>query len=92
MLEDLHGIVKHLQQKYREEKIVILGHSWGSLLGSLYVLQHPENVLAYIGIGQVISIMENERTAYQEVSELARKAGNKRHIQALERMGDYPPR
>ena len=92
MLEDLHGIVKHLQQKYREEKIVILGHSWGSLLGSLYVLQQPENVLAYIGIGQVISIMENERTAYQEVSELARKAGNKKHIQALERMGDYPPR
>ena len=91
MLEDLHGIVKHLQQKYREEKIVILGHSWGSLLGSLYVLQHPENVLVYIGIGQVISIMENERTAYQEVSELARKAGNKKHIQALERMGDYPP-
>lgn len=91
MLEDLHGIIKHLQRKYKVEKVVILGHSWGSLLGSLYVLRHPGNVLAYIGVGQVISIMENERTAYQEVLEMARKAGNQKHIKALECMGDYPP-
>lgn len=91
MLDDLHGIIGHLQRKYQIDKVVILGHSWGSLLGSLYVLKHPEHVLSYIGVGQVISMMENERTAYREVMEMAKKAGNQKHIQALEEMGDYPP-
>ena len=91
MMDDLHGIIGYLQQKYQTGKVVLLGHSWGSVLGSLYVLRHPENVLSYIGVGQVISMRENERTAYREVLEMARRAGNQKHIQALEQMGDYPP-
>lgn len=55
------------------------------------MLKHPENVLAYIGIGQVISMMENERTAYRQTLEMARKAGNQKHLHALEKLGDYPP-
>lgn len=91
MLDDLHGVIGHLRKKYHVEKVVILGHSWGSLLGSLYAQQHPENVLAYIGVGQVVSMRENERTAYREVMGMAQKAGNQKHILALEKMGDYPP-
>lgn len=91
MLEDMQGIINHLQRKYHTDKVVLLGHSWGSVLGSSYVLHQTENVSAYIGVGQVISIVENERTAYQQVLKLAQKAGNKKHIRALEQMGDYPP-
>lgn len=91
MLEDLDGIIGYLQQTYHTDKVVLLGHSWGSVLASLYVLRHPENVLSYIGVGQVISMRENERTAYREVLDMARKAGNQKHIQALEQLGDYPP-
>lgn len=58
------------------------------MLGNLYALQHPENFLAYIGIVRVISVMENERTAYQEVLEMARRAGNQKHIQRLYQIGD----
>lgn len=91
MLDDLHGIVKHLQRKYQADKIVILGHSWGSLLGGLYALRHPENVLSYIGVGQVICMMENERTAFRKILDMARKAGNQKHLRAMEQMGEYPP-
>lgn len=91
MLDDLHGIVKHLQQKYRVRRVVLLGHSWGSLLGSLYTLKYPENVLAYIGVGQVISMLENERTAYRELCERVREAGNQKHEKALAQLGEYPP-
>lgn len=91
MLDDLHGIIAHLQRKYQIEKLVLLGHSWGSVLGSLYALRHPENVLSYIGTGQVISMMENERTAFQKVWKMAEKAGNRKHLLALGNLGDYPP-
>ena len=55
------------------------------------MLRHPETVLAYIGVGQVVGMMENERTAYRETLEMARRAGNEAHVRALEQMGDYPP-
>lgn len=91
MLDDLHGIAGYLRQKYKTDRLVLLGHSWGSLLGSLYTLRHPESVSSYIGVGQVVNMLENERTAYRELLERARKAGNQKHIQALEGLGDYPP-
>lgn len=91
MLDDLHGIIGHLQRKYQTDRVVLLGHSWGSVLGSLYVFAHPERVLSYIGVGQVISMMENERTAFQETLAMAKKAGNQKHIRAMENLGDYPP-
>ena len=91
MLADLHGVIGHLRRKYQTERVVLLGHSWGSVLGSLYVLRHPETVLAYIGVGQVVGMMVNERTADRETLEMARRAGNEAHVRALEQMGDYPP-
>ena len=91
MLDDLHGILGHLRRKYRTDKIALLGHSWGSVLGSLYVLRHPRHVLCYIGVGQVVNMRETERTAYREVREMAQKAGNQGHLRALAQLGDYPP-
>lgn len=37
MLEDLYGIIQYLKQKYNKEKIVLLGRSWGTILGSIYI-------------------------------------------------------
>lgn len=91
MLDDLHGIIGYLQRKYQVEKVVLLGHSWGTLLGSLYILKHPENVLAYIGVGQVVDMMENERIGYQKTLKMAESAGNQKHIKALKKLGNYPP-
>lgn len=91
MLDDLHGIIGYLQRKYQVEKVVLLGHSWGTLIGSLYILKHPENVLAYIGVGQVINIRENERVGFQNTLKMAESVKNQKHITALKKLGNYPP-
>lgn len=90
LLDDLIQVVKYLKTKYLKEKIVILGHSFGSVLGSLYVLKHPEDVLYYIGAGQVISITENEKIGYEKLKELIVKTGNEKDLQKLRKIGDYP--
>lgn len=92
MLEDLHQVVKHLQKVYHVQKVVLLGHSFGSVLGSLYALQHPENVMVYIGAGQVINMMENEREGYLLAVNNAQKAGNQKQIRILEKLEGYPPK
>jgi len=90
LLGHLRGVVQYLKAKYQTEKIVLLGHSFGSILGSLYALRYPQDVLYYIGAGQVVSLMENERAGYQKVKELILSAGNQRDLQKLEKLGAYP--
>jgi pimeloyl-ACP methyl ester carboxylesterase len=55
MLEDLRQVVAYLRERYGVSKIALLGQSWGSGLGSVYALQHPEDLLCYIGVGQLVN-------------------------------------
>lgn len=90
LIDDLFQIVIYLKKKYNKDKIIILGHSWGSVLGTLFVLKYPQEVLYYIGAGQVIDIVENEKIGYEKVKELIIKAGNKKDLDSLEKIGVYP--
>lgn len=65
LLDDLDAAAEYLRAKYPRKKLVILGHSWGSILGLEYVKQHPEKAAAYIGMGQVVNFMKGERMAYE---------------------------
>lgn len=90
LLKDLFEIVQYLKKKYNKQKIIILGHSWGSVLGSTFIKQYPEEVAYYIGVGQVINMIENERVGYEKVKELILQASDKKSIKKLEVLGDYP--
>lgn len=73
MLNDLHGIVEFTKKKLVKEKVVIMGQSWGSILGTLYSQKHPENVSAYIGVGQVTDFDEGKLFAAKKALEVAKK-------------------
>ena len=89
-LEDLHEIVLYLKEKYHKEKIILLGHSWGSVLGSIYIKRHPENVLYYIGTGQVISFLRGERAGYEKAMEIALQKDDVKSQKKLESIAKYP--
>ncbi|MDR2586941.1 MAG: alpha/beta hydrolase [Coriobacteriales bacterium] len=80
---DMKAVVDHLKQRYNTQKIVVMGHSWGSVLGSLYALEHPEDLLLYIGVGQAIEMHENERRAWEALRENILEAGNTKDLAAL---------
>lgn len=90
MLKDLFEIIQYLKKKYNKQKIIILGHSWGSVLGSTFIKKYPGEVDYYIGVGQVINMLENERVGYEKVKELILQADDKKSLKKLEVVGDYP--
>ena len=87
--EDLLGIVLYIKKVYQKDKVGILGHSWGSVLGSMFALEHPEHTLCYIGCGQVINLMENERVGYLKLKEAIEQSGNEKDRKKLEKIGEY---
>lgn len=82
LMEDLNEVVDYLISRFHQEKIVILGHSWGSVIGSLFIQDHPEKVKAYIGLGQVID-PTGEEVAVQEAMRRAGAKGNEEYIREL---------
>ncbi len=57
-------MTEHLRERFGQEKIILMGHSWGSYLGVKTIQKYPERYAAYIGIGQVTDQKESERIAY----------------------------
>lgn len=77
-VSDAHELVLHLMKRFKKDKIVLVGHSWGSMLGVLLVQRYPELFSAYVGIGQATNLTENEKVSYQFTLDEARKRGNKK--------------
>ncbi len=49
-LDDAHRLTLYLMERFEEEKIYVVGESWGSILGIWMVQQHPEHFHAFVGL------------------------------------------
>ena len=67
MMSDGVEITNYLRDYLGKEKITLLGHSWGTYLGSNLVLEYPELYECYIGVGQLVDMDLNEE-AFREVA------------------------
>jgi pimeloyl-ACP methyl ester carboxylesterase len=70
-------------------KVVLLGHSWGSVVGALAVHRRPDLYDAYVGLGQVVNGRRNEELSYQWVNDEARRRGDEEALAVL--AGISPP-
>lgn len=79
-------LIKHLDKK----KIVLLGGSWGSVLGVHMAKSRPDLFHAYIGVGQLVSYQENQAASYRKILALARTADDTKTLSAIETLGPPP--
>lgn len=63
MIADAITVTHYLRKRFKQDKIYILGHSWGSFLGIQVAAQAPELFHAYIGMGQVSWQLRSEVAA-----------------------------
>lgn len=70
--------------------LVLLGHSWGSLVGVLAVQQRPDLFAAYVGVGQLVNLRRNEELSYRWVLEEAKRRGDDDALAELEAIGAPP--
>lgn len=87
---DTHEIMQLLLNRFNQEKLYLVGHSWGSILGTLVVSRYPELIHAYVGIGQVVNILDNEKVSYQYTIEQAKERGNEKALKQLKKLEPYP--
>lgn len=76
LISDLKATIKYVSNKYKTDKIILLGHSWGTVLGTEYVKKYPEDVVAYIGMGQMVNLNKGAKVVHEKLGEFISKAGN----------------
>ncbi len=89
---DLDELVDAMLAKFGKRKAALLGHSWGSLLGTLYAARHPEKVSAYVGVGQIADMAKSELESYRFVVAEAEKRSHAKATKALRAIGPPPYR
>lgn len=89
MTEDGVELAKYLTQRLGQKKIILMGGSWGSILGVHMVKSMPELFHAYVGISQIVS-PANEAASYAKVIAMARAAGDLGTVSKLEALGTPP--
>jgi pimeloyl-ACP methyl ester carboxylesterase len=67
--------------------VVLRGHAWGTLLGTIYAHQHPQHVAASGGSAQMADMAEGARLSYAFARSAAAQRGHRRALAALHALG-----
>jgi pimeloyl-ACP methyl ester carboxylesterase len=90
MVQDGIELTEYLLKHLGKKKIVIVGHSFGTILELGIVRARPELFYASVGTGQVADETKNYFVAYDALLKKAKAVGNQRAIDELSRVGPPP--
>ncbi len=91
MVQDGVELSELLTKRLQKDKIVLVGHSWGSVLGVFMVKARPELFYAFVGTGQVAADpARNSAVAYAALVERASRDGNSEALEELKQVGPPP--
>ncbi len=83
-------VAEFVRQKLNKQKIILVGLSWGTVMGIQMAKARPDLFYAYVGTGQIVSEPEGEALVYAQVLNKARARGDTKAISELEKIGPPP--
>ena len=90
MLADAEDVTQYLRTTYLRPKIVLVGYSWGSILGVMLAQKHPDWYSVYVGMGQVVDFPNNERLGYEATLAAAQAAHDQAAVKTLQALAPFP--
>jgi proline iminopeptidase len=66
-VSDLVELTNYLRERFDEEKIYLLGESWGTIPAVLAAQQRPDLFHAVISSGQMVDLAETDRLIYEDL-------------------------
>jgi len=83
-------VAEFVRSRLHRKRVILMGISWGSVVGVHMIKARPDLFYAYVGTGQVVDWKKNEAVAYAQVLAKARAAKNQTATDALEKIGPPP--
>jgi pimeloyl-ACP methyl ester carboxylesterase len=89
-VSDINELAEYLRGRFHQDKILLAGHSWGSVIGLLAVAQRPDLYSGYIGIGQMSNMADSEKLSYDWTLQQATLAQDAKAVATLREIGPPP--
>jgi pimeloyl-ACP methyl ester carboxylesterase len=83
LVSDTRELSELLSRRFKQEKIYLMGHSWGSFLGISTAYQFPELYHSYFGVSQVCHQYKGERVGFEWVKQEANRRNDTEAINSL---------
>ena len=83
-LQDAHAVTGHLQARLGADRVLVLGHSWGTMLGARLVARWPGDYTGYLGVGQQVSTARGTQVTLDRLVPLIRASGRAGDMRWLE--------
>jgi len=90
MTQDGVELADVLRKQLRKDKIFLVGHSWGSILGLHMVKARPDLFYAFVGTGQVADPAASYAVAYRALLKKAEMLQDERAVRELREVGPPP--
>ena len=87
---DAKELIAYLREEFDQEKIYLIGYSWGSVLGLRLAAKIPEQLAGYFGLSQVVSSRDSERLLYDWLLDEFETTGRHQLVTQLKKLG-LPP-
>lgn len=84
-------LARYLTHSLGKRKIIVLGHSWGTMVAIRMVQMAPELFAAYVGTGQVTDSRAMGLAQYRMILTKAREDGDSAELNALQALGRPDP-
>lgn len=88
LIEDLLAMTDYITEHLGKEKVILIGHSYGTYIGMQAAYKAPEKYEAYVGIGQMSDTIESEIDNLNYVIDQAQSAGNTDDVLYLQGLTD----
>ncbi|MBD1373390.1 alpha/beta hydrolase [Hazenella sp. IB182357] len=90
LINDTIELIAYLLERFSKQKLFIAGHGFGSMIGILTAKLIPEDIYAYIGVGQLVDINQSDITAYHLALLHADLINHHRALNQLHKIGAPP--
>jgi pimeloyl-ACP methyl ester carboxylesterase len=90
MADDLGELIALMRERFGQRRVVLLGHSWGNVIGLDAALKHPDWISAYVSVGPLLDMRANETAIYERLLEIARQRDDAAALAELEAVAPYP--
>ncbi|ADL53122.1 alpha/beta fold hydrolase [Clostridium cellulovorans] len=84
LVKDLLEVTDYVRSELKADKVILAGHSFGTILGIKAAAKAPEKYHAYIGIGQAGNLWKGELESLEYSLEKAKEKSDTKDIEAIE--------
>lgn len=85
-VDDLISMTEYVRDYLGKDKVILLGHSYGTYIATQAAAQRPDLYEAYVGIGQMSDTVQSELNTLDKCIAAAEEKGDMKAVEELESM------